>query len=66
MLFKKELKKGEWSDWRRQRLDILYLSVTFFLFVLQNEICIIRIKKQNDVFEMSILFDSITKQRDEI
>ena len=22
--------KGEWSDWRHQKLDILYLSVTFF------------------------------------
>ena len=45
------VKKGDWRDWRLQRLDLLYVSVArFFLLVPQNKIYMILIKKQNDVF----------------
>ena len=54
----------EWLETSKVRYFISFCHV--FLFVLQNEIYIIKIKKQNDVFEMSILFDSITKRWSEI
>ena len=56
------VKKGDWRDWRLQRLDLLYFSVArFFLLVPQNKIYMILIKKQNDVFYMSNIFDSCQK-----
>ena len=48
-------------------LNLLFLSVTrFFLFVSQNKIYIIRIKKQNVLYDwvdvFCLFFDSIAKR----